>query len=393
MPHASRPYQGSRDCLWQRASKTSCIVLPWPKKRTILEIRGEKNAVPRVISCSIRRDQRRAKSRGQSRIGLALRWSRLIEHDITRGTAFFSPRISMMVLFFGQGSTLTSYPGQPSFSNEVLNVKFAKSDRYAQDVLEQISNLSWEAVSTFLLCTLYNIWGILLNIWGHFCTGEHITCVSHLLFMCSTVSFLAVSCVFRRTTNKMNNVVRKSISESDNCCTDRQTHCLQKSGPFVIAKNEDPAQNNSLFTLSQKEMNKFINTYFSLSYSSMTSVIYWTLLPFIATVTNAVSPSPPPPLFMPYRFLKWRSFEFYFCWIWNAGWVFAGLTMQANIHEIKKIGRTGGRGGGGVLFLIFICSWGPPLQCTLHSSFTRPLLRPQRSCSTDEQNISSFLLH
>ena len=45
------------------------------------------------------------KSRGQSRIGLALRWSRLIEHDITRGTAFFSPRISMMVLFFGQGSS------------------------------------------------------------------------------------------------------------------------------------------------------------------------------------------------------------------------------------------------------------------------------------------------
>ena len=36
-------------------------ILPWPKKGTILEIRGEKNAVPRVISCSIRRDQRRAK--------------------------------------------------------------------------------------------------------------------------------------------------------------------------------------------------------------------------------------------------------------------------------------------------------------------------------------------
>ena len=33
---------------------------PGQKKRTILEIRGEKNAVPRVISCSIRRDQRRA---------------------------------------------------------------------------------------------------------------------------------------------------------------------------------------------------------------------------------------------------------------------------------------------------------------------------------------------
>ena len=37
------------------------IYYPGLKKRTILEIRGEKNAVPRVISCSIRRDQRRAK--------------------------------------------------------------------------------------------------------------------------------------------------------------------------------------------------------------------------------------------------------------------------------------------------------------------------------------------
>ena len=45
------------------------------------------------------------KSRGQSRIGLVQRWPHLIEHDITRGTAFFSPRISMMVLcFFVQGS-------------------------------------------------------------------------------------------------------------------------------------------------------------------------------------------------------------------------------------------------------------------------------------------------
>ena len=35
------------------------LLLPWTK-RTILEIRGQKNAVPRVISCSIRRDQRRA---------------------------------------------------------------------------------------------------------------------------------------------------------------------------------------------------------------------------------------------------------------------------------------------------------------------------------------------
>ena len=36
------------------------VILPWTKKRTIIEICGEKNAVPRVISCSIRRDQRRA---------------------------------------------------------------------------------------------------------------------------------------------------------------------------------------------------------------------------------------------------------------------------------------------------------------------------------------------
>ena len=35
-------------------------LLPWTKKRTNIEIRGEKNAVPRVKSCSIRRDQRRA---------------------------------------------------------------------------------------------------------------------------------------------------------------------------------------------------------------------------------------------------------------------------------------------------------------------------------------------
>ena len=36
------------------------VLLPWTKKRTTIEIRGEKNAVPRVISCLIRRDQRRA---------------------------------------------------------------------------------------------------------------------------------------------------------------------------------------------------------------------------------------------------------------------------------------------------------------------------------------------
>ena len=45
-----------------KSSKTkTSYILPWTKKRTIIEIRGEKNAVPHVISCSIRRDQRRAK--------------------------------------------------------------------------------------------------------------------------------------------------------------------------------------------------------------------------------------------------------------------------------------------------------------------------------------------
>ena len=59
------------------------VVLPWPKKRTILEIRGEKNAVPRVISCSIRRDQRRAKvadSRGSDLPCADRAWSSMISH-------------------------------------------------------------------------------------------------------------------------------------------------------------------------------------------------------------------------------------------------------------------------------------------------------------------------
>ena len=61
----------------------SADLLPWPKKRTILEIRGEKNAVPRVISCSIRRDQRRAKvadSRGSDLPCADRAWSSMISH-------------------------------------------------------------------------------------------------------------------------------------------------------------------------------------------------------------------------------------------------------------------------------------------------------------------------
>ena len=66
-----------------------CELLPWPKKRTIIEIRGEKNAVPRVISCSIRRDQRRASPiRDCPRLlPCADRaWSSLISHVEQRST-------------------------------------------------------------------------------------------------------------------------------------------------------------------------------------------------------------------------------------------------------------------------------------------------------------------
>ena len=56
---------------------------PGQKKRTILEIRGKKNAVPRVISCSIRRNQRRAKvadGRGSNLPCADRAWSSMISH-------------------------------------------------------------------------------------------------------------------------------------------------------------------------------------------------------------------------------------------------------------------------------------------------------------------------
>ena len=84
-------------------------ILPWTKKkRTILEIRGEKSAVPHVISCSITSDQARARSDPRLSATFALRWSRVIEHDITRGTAFFSPRISRWFFFLAR-VVLSSY--------------------------------------------------------------------------------------------------------------------------------------------------------------------------------------------------------------------------------------------------------------------------------------------
>ena len=57
----------------------------------------------RCSTCDIMLDQARsAQGKSDPRLSatFALRWSRLIEPDITRGTAFFSPRISRMVLFF-----------------------------------------------------------------------------------------------------------------------------------------------------------------------------------------------------------------------------------------------------------------------------------------------------
>ena len=80
------------------------LVLAWPKKRTILEIRGEKNAVPRVISCSIRRDQRRAKvadSRGSDLPCADRAWSSMISHVEQRSSRRES---RWWFFFFGQGS-------------------------------------------------------------------------------------------------------------------------------------------------------------------------------------------------------------------------------------------------------------------------------------------------
>ena len=54
----------------------------------------------RCSTCDIMLDQARsAQGKSDPRLSatFALRWSRLIEHDITRGTAFFSPRISRIV--------------------------------------------------------------------------------------------------------------------------------------------------------------------------------------------------------------------------------------------------------------------------------------------------------
>ena len=75
-------------------------VLPWTKKRTIPEICGEKNAVP---SCDIMLDDARSaqgESCGQLRMTLPCADRASLSMISQDRTAFFSPRISGMVLFF-----------------------------------------------------------------------------------------------------------------------------------------------------------------------------------------------------------------------------------------------------------------------------------------------------
>ena len=87
------------ECLWNSTDH----VLPWTKKKNH---HRDSRREERCFTCDIRLDQARstqAKSDPRLSATFALRWSRLIEHDITGGTAFFSPRISRMVLFFVQG--------------------------------------------------------------------------------------------------------------------------------------------------------------------------------------------------------------------------------------------------------------------------------------------------
>ena len=88
---------GYRDCIW-----LTTTTLDWKKEpssrfaATRMLFRVWYHARSRAI-------KRRAKVADSYGSDLALRWSLVIEHDITRGTAFFSPRISSMVLFFCPG--------------------------------------------------------------------------------------------------------------------------------------------------------------------------------------------------------------------------------------------------------------------------------------------------
>ena len=100
---------GEEVCISTAVQDLIYVLLPWTKKKkTILglEIRSEKNAVPRVISCPIRRDQRRAKvadSRGSDLPCADRAWSSMISHEEQRSSRRES-RWWFFFFFFVQGS-------------------------------------------------------------------------------------------------------------------------------------------------------------------------------------------------------------------------------------------------------------------------------------------------
>ena len=125
------------------------------KKRTIVEIRGEKNAVPRVISCSIRRDQRRAKvadSRGSDSPCADRAWSSMISHVEQRS----SRRESRRWLFF--------------LSTVVFFVS-AACDRLGQGRFENAVSCSEESFFCFLRqCGVQAV-----DLRSSTCTAEHVS--------------------------------------------------------------------------------------------------------------------------------------------------------------------------------------------------------------------------
>ena len=114
-------------------STRTLLLLPWPKKRTILEIRGEKNAVPRVISCSIRRDQRRAKvadSRGSDLPCADRAWSSMISHVEQRSSRresrwwfFFLARVVVPRRFECTTSSSVGRLGTPPCARRLFPVR------------------------------------------------------------------------------------------------------------------------------------------------------------------------------------------------------------------------------------------------------------------------------
>ena len=104
----TEPFKPAKETNWRSTGRS-----PFPFQVPCTTLAKKKNhhrdsrREERCSTCDIMLDQARsAQGKSDPRLSatFALRWSCLIEHDITRGTAFFSPRISRMVLFFGQGS-------------------------------------------------------------------------------------------------------------------------------------------------------------------------------------------------------------------------------------------------------------------------------------------------